>query len=313
MEIIAKLFRAFFLLSTLLSLALAWLYRDQIGGLIGLSGSPAAATDGGSSPQAGGSAPQNTGQLAVLISAAAPDNAKAQMAAGALFLRQEKPEPAMQAFEKALSLDPQNADAHFQIGMILMRHEKLKEAETCFRDALRLKPDSIDARFGLAAVVQQTGMLSEAAALYQDIIRMDAQNAQAHNNLGIVYDAQGNKQEALRQFEKALELTPQDDLVRQNLEDTRREIQERQQMFSPPSPSPETTATAPETPAAAWEPVPAEPGDPTSTARTLVLTNGRRVSGSLSETTDDGVWLEVASGRVFFSNSEISEILSDRP
>lgn len=308
-----KALRTLFLLSSLVSAGFMIMNRQMLMSLMGMSSpssnstAAAAPANGAGPPAAAPAVPAglDPSKLAGLISAAAPDNAKAQMAAGALLMRQGKNDEAMAAFQKALKAEPNNVGAHFQVGMILLKHDKPLDAEKEFREAIRIDPKHLDSRFGLAAALQKTATLDQAAAEYQEIIKIDPMNAEAHNNLGIVYDAQGSKDKAMEEFHRAVEMDPENKAAQENLDSLAAELQKSE------TPTPVAVPAEPLSGAPGVPPPdssgarPDEPGKPLDI---LHLANGRMVKGHVLEKTDDGVWLEVGNGKVFFSNGEIAKI-----
>lgn len=295
-----KAIRTLMLLSSLVSIGILASNRQLLSGLMRSPSAPPAAS--GQTPASPAAGP-DAAKLAGMITSVAPNNVQAQMAAGALFLRDNNPEQAMISFQKAIAIDPNNVNAHFQIGMILMKHEKMQEAGKEFREALRLDPKHVNSRFGLGQVLQHTDSLDSAADQYRQILELEPNNAEAHNNLGIVYDTQGRRDMAIEQFRKAAALTPNDETVQQNLKEALADAE----MFKAPAPKQEE---APEPVAAPVEAITPEPE--IEGPDELLLANGRTVRGHITERTAKGVWLEFENGKVFFSNAEILETSSSK-
>ncbi|MCZ6634305.1 MAG: tetratricopeptide repeat protein, partial [bacterium] len=114
------------------------------------------------------------------VGQAQPVNRLQKMAAekayddGAAYLRLKAEDKALDAFNRALTLDPNNADALNGQGVIATRQKNL----------------------------------SEAVQLYQKAIQTDPNNASFHSNLAIAYHLQGRKDNAVLAYQKAVELDP---------------------------------------------------------------------------------------------------------
>jgi len=78
-----------------------------------------------------------------------PDN---WMGLGSVYLREEKIEDALRAFNAALALDPKRADVHAARARALRAARQLDEARLEFQRALSLDPGSAEARAGLSSL-----------------------------------------------------------------------------------------------------------------------------------------------------------------
>jgi Flp pilus assembly protein TadD len=93
---------------------------------------------------------------------------------GAAYLRLKAFDKALDALDRALTLDPNNADAYNAKGVVLTRQRKY----------------------------------GEAVQLYQKAVQLDPKNAGYHINLAISYHLQGRKDDALREYQRAVQLDP---------------------------------------------------------------------------------------------------------
>lgn len=121
------------------------------------------------------------GRASDAVRAAAPAVDPIQRAAaqksyedGAAFLRLNRMDRALEAFDRALSLDPNHAEAHNAKGVIATRQRNYREA----------------------------------IALYDKAVQLDANNAGFHINLAIAYHLMGQKDAAMREYARAVQLDP---------------------------------------------------------------------------------------------------------
>ncbi len=94
---------------------------------------------------------------------------------GAAYLRLEAFDKALDALDRAITLDPNNADAHNAKGVVLTRQRKYDQA----------------------------------VALYRKAVQIDPNDAGYHTNLAITYHLQGKKDDARREYQRAIRLDPE--------------------------------------------------------------------------------------------------------
>ena len=75
---------------------------------------------------------------------------------GASAAKIEKPDEAVLAFQKALSIKPDYAEAHYNLGNALKTQEKLEEAIESYNMALSIKPDHAAAHHNLSKIKKYT-------------------------------------------------------------------------------------------------------------------------------------------------------------
>ncbi len=110
---------------------------------------------------------------------------------------------AKDAFTRAIELDDQNADAHYNLGVL---YSKIFIADVTKEE---LWEDLTDDEFAFELATQE---LTYAINLAPDFI-------QAYNDLGILYKFRNIKDEAIKLFKKSLEIDPNQEDIKEELED----------------------------------------------------------------------------------------------
>lgn len=172
----------------------------------------------------------------------APENVELWNALGFSLFQQGMSQAAVEALEKALSLDPKHAKAHNNIalasidlgelelaeahyreslaveaqpsihndlGFVLERQGLYEEAEEHYRAALALDPASASAHFNLAAALARRGELGAAERHFRAALSAGP-SARAGAGLGIVLGRQGRVDDAIAQLRLAIEADPND-------------------------------------------------------------------------------------------------------
>jgi len=84
-----------------------------------------------------------------------PDDPDNWMGLAAVYSRQNRPQDALHALDRAITLDPKRADLHLARGRVLRELSRSGEAKTEFAEVLFLDPRNEDARSGLASFRSQ--------------------------------------------------------------------------------------------------------------------------------------------------------------
>jgi predicted Zn-dependent protease len=84
---------------------------------------------------------------------------------GLAFDRSGKPQPAMDAFQKAVQLNPRNAEAHLNLGKTELALGHAKDAITELQETLRLDPHNDQAKRLLSKAYARAGDAKQAATL----------------------------------------------------------------------------------------------------------------------------------------------------
>ena len=127
---------------------------------------------------------------------------------GNRWLRQGRPDKAVEDYEQVLALSPGQEDAHFNMGIALVKLGRTNEALHHYEEALRSMPDYAEAHNNLGNLLRALGKTDEAIKHFKEAIRIQPGHAAAHNNLGIALGRQQQKSEAIEQFREAIRLQP---------------------------------------------------------------------------------------------------------
>ena len=127
---------------------------------------------------------------------------------GNVLQEQSKLDEAIEAYNKALSLNPDYAEAYSNMGIALKEHGKLEEAIEAFNKALSIKPDYAEAYNNMGNALQDQGKLEEAIEAYNKALSIKPDYAEAYNNMGNALKDQGKLEEAIEAYNKALSIKP---------------------------------------------------------------------------------------------------------
>ena len=132
-------------------------------------------------------------------------------ALGVALLQMQRPDLALQQFERALALDPGFANGLFHVGLALTEMGRWADALDSLRRAVAMPmlPVPELAWQTLAVAQLNLGHLTEAEGALRFAINLDPEMSSAHYNLGLVLVAANRKDEARVAFRKARELAPE--------------------------------------------------------------------------------------------------------
>jgi predicted O-linked N-acetylglucosamine transferase (SPINDLY family) len=116
---------------------------------------------------------------------------------------------ALDACDRALSIDAYSLAALVSRGIALHRLGRHAEAAASYRQALSLRPDYAQAHNNLGTVLSDQGALDEASACFRRALELRPDLAEAHKNLGGLLHEQGKVDEAVLCYQRALELDPE--------------------------------------------------------------------------------------------------------
>jgi tetratricopeptide (TPR) repeat protein len=142
-------------------------------------------------------------------------------------------DPAIAAYQKALTYNAINPKVYMSLGKIYYAEKGLYyESVQAYRRAIDLDPQSVEARMGLGEVYEDKGLYKEAVEEYRKVIELDDKNTGALYNLALVYEKTDPK-EAIVQWEKYIALASQlpsekdwVDVARQHLRKLKGQIKE---------------------------------------------------------------------------------------
>ena len=101
----------------------------------------------------------------------------------ALLLEQKDPNAAEQAYRDALRIDVDNIAAYNNLGALLYRQNRIVEALEMYRKVFIIKPDDVSAAFNLAIALEDLDNFEEAAGLYFKILGQKQFEQEVHLRL----------------------------------------------------------------------------------------------------------------------------------
>lgn len=136
---------------------------------------------------------------------------------GAAYAQQDKLDPAINCFKKAVAFQPNYVAALNNLGIAYRKAGKFAEAEESLTRARTLQPDSTDVLYNLGVLREAQSRWVEAADAYGQVIARDAKHVDALNNLGVIDHRQGRLQDAIARLSAAHTLQPANLQVLRNL------------------------------------------------------------------------------------------------
>lgn len=124
------------------------------------------------------------------------------------YLKLEKPEKAIAAYQKAVSLNPADSDIRSQYGKLLYSEERYDEAVVQYKTAMELDPTNANYRYSYAEALLKVKNYTEAERQFQQVKRMDSRSYAGDYGLGKTYAQSGDYDRAISHFEAALRLKP---------------------------------------------------------------------------------------------------------
>jgi len=147
---------------------------------------------------------------AIELDAALPD---APFTLGVVLWQTGRPEDAVVAFRRAITIRPDYDEAHYMLGTVLRQLGDGDAALAAFREAIRLRPESAESHLSLGQLLQQRGDRGGAAAAFDEARRLNQKKADVQAStfavgVGRARLQDGNVRAAIEEFERALALAP---------------------------------------------------------------------------------------------------------
>lgn len=115
-----------------------------------------------------------------------PDDAGVFNDLGNLLVVAERPEEAVEAYERSLELDPSRVATHFNLGLVLQQLGQSRKALQHYREVLELEPRHAWAHFQMGSVNESTGRDAEAIEAYARAFTLDPQLAFPEVNPAVI-------------------------------------------------------------------------------------------------------------------------------
>jgi len=128
---------------------------------------------------------------------------------------------ALEQYDKAIEIKPDYSPAHYQTAIIFEAQGKLKEAIAKMEINRQILPKDTGTSFQLALLYYKAQDFAKAKAEFIRAIIIDPNFANARYFLGLLYDREGNKEDAIDQFDRIAKLNPDNEQIKQILENLR--------------------------------------------------------------------------------------------
>jgi Flp pilus assembly protein TadD len=139
----------------------------------------------------------------------APNDPRAHLALGSLYIFEHKQPQAQSELMKALELEPGNAKAHALLASAYTAQSELGLAEAQGRAAVALDPANAQYRMSLGTTLQSQQKLGAAEAEYRTAVGLEPRNAHSHLALATLLNSEPNRQnEAQDEYAQVRALDP---------------------------------------------------------------------------------------------------------
>ncbi len=138
----------------------------------------------------------------------APHHPQFDFSLGNALVLNQRPEEAIQIFDRVISSDSSYWEAHLNKAQALSHLGRLDEAERELKIVLKKKPQSKKAYNNLGLLALNRKDFKKAVEFFRQAVSLGAKSAEAHNNLGIALTALKQFQEAASHYRTAIHLDP---------------------------------------------------------------------------------------------------------
>lgn len=133
-----------------------------------------------------------------------PQMAEVHYKLGRLILRDSRTPDALERakheFEQELAVSPANADAEYELGEIDREQNRYQPAMAHFQRAVQYHPDFFEARVAMAKVLLTMGQTSAAVPYLRAAAELEPENRVPHYLLASAYKTLGNPDQAAKEF-----------------------------------------------------------------------------------------------------------------
>jgi len=146
-----------------------------------------------------------------------PDSGAAWLIKSWMLQRQNEPQQALSAAEKAVEYAPYTAVAHSNLGRLLLKAGQAERAIDCLNRAVQLRPNVAELHFDMGTALARQGRLDLAISHFYQGLRIRPRNIPIRYYTANLLYRQGKKDEAAGQFRKILQLDPTHQWARNDL------------------------------------------------------------------------------------------------
>lgn len=126
-----------------------------------------------------------------------------------LLERQNRPDEAIRAIERAIFLEPENSSYLTRLGYLLRVTGKVEEAEKAWLKARDINPEDPEPYVNLGSLNYEKGRLKTAYVYYRKALELDPNSYEALVGAGNVADELGNPALAKEYYERAMKIAPE--------------------------------------------------------------------------------------------------------
>jgi len=138
----------------------------------------------------------------------APQSALASHACNYLsmaWIKLNKPDKAIAAYQKWIQLNPGQSDPHLKLGNLYFSQKKYQEALEEFSEAVRLDPNAKN-RYSLGQCYLFLNRFGEAETEFRAVQRLAPDDPAGYYGTGLAYSKQGRHEHAIDMFDQAIRL-----------------------------------------------------------------------------------------------------------
>lgn len=127
---------------------------------------------------------------------------------GVDFIRHDKFDEAIAAFNDVIAINPQSTSAYYNLGSAHDRKGDPNKAILNFSKAIEIDPTLADAYYNRGFAYYKKGSFDNAIADYAKVIELSPGAADAYYSLGLVYAQKGDQNKAIDAYTKAIKARP---------------------------------------------------------------------------------------------------------
>jgi tetratricopeptide (TPR) repeat protein len=134
--------------------------------------------------------------------------ARNQLKLGNLFMQLNRPEQAIECYQRGIQLDSDQFFLHYNLAVALTSQGQWQDSMTAYQQAITLNPDHADSYYGLCKVAEQQNELQIALNYCQQAVQLSPDSFAARYTLGTLFLKLGRWEDAALVYRQGLELNP---------------------------------------------------------------------------------------------------------
>lgn len=136
------------------------------------------------------------------------ENSAAYAGLGEVYDQLEKPEKAIENYEKALKIDPDLTDVSAPLGILYYRAGDIAKADIFLKKALESEPDDAQTQYFLGLVKLSQNRFAEAETAFKKSIQLDPGFSEGYYGLGTALSKLAREKEAIDEYNLAIKTNP---------------------------------------------------------------------------------------------------------